>query len=94
VYAGGVERKIFWITFTILGLAADFVLPLWCDHPQLLLELVGGLSQRLVLANAATRRFYLVVSSGCRAVFRRRHRCFCRGIRRHHRHGLLWDALR
>ena len=29
VYAGGVERKIFWITFTILGLAADFVLPLW-----------------------------------------------------------------
>jgi hypothetical protein len=24
-----VERKIFWITFTILGLAADFVLPLW-----------------------------------------------------------------
>jgi hypothetical protein len=24
-----VERKIFWITFTILGLAADFVLPMW-----------------------------------------------------------------
>jgi hypothetical protein len=23
------ERKIFWITFTILGLAADFVLPIW-----------------------------------------------------------------
>lgn len=64
-----------------------------CDHPHLLLELVGGLSQRLVLVSAATRRFYLVVSSGCRAVFRRRHRCFCRGIRRHHRHGLLWDAL-
>jgi len=24
-----VERKIFWIVFTILGLLADFVLPLW-----------------------------------------------------------------
>ena len=23
------ERKIFWLTFTILGLAADFFLPLW-----------------------------------------------------------------
>ncbi len=23
------ERKIFWITFTVLGLAADFVLPIW-----------------------------------------------------------------
>ncbi len=23
------ERKIFWITFTILGLVADMVLPLW-----------------------------------------------------------------
>jgi hypothetical protein len=23
------ERKIFWISFTALGLAADFVLPLW-----------------------------------------------------------------
>jgi hypothetical protein len=23
------ERKIFWTTFAILGLAADFVLPLW-----------------------------------------------------------------
>jgi hypothetical protein len=23
------ERKIFWTTFTILGLAADFFLPLW-----------------------------------------------------------------
>jgi hypothetical protein len=23
------ERKIFWITFTILGTAADFVLPIW-----------------------------------------------------------------
>ncbi len=23
------ERKIFWIVFTILGLLADFVLPLW-----------------------------------------------------------------
>jgi hypothetical protein len=23
------ERKIFWLTFTVLGLAADFVLPLW-----------------------------------------------------------------
>ena len=24
-----VERKIFWITFALLGLVADFVLPLW-----------------------------------------------------------------
>ena len=23
------ERKIFWLTFTILGLIADFFLPLW-----------------------------------------------------------------
>jgi hypothetical protein len=23
------EKKIFWITFTVLGLAADFILPLW-----------------------------------------------------------------
>ncbi len=23
------ERKIFWISFTVLGLLADFVLPLW-----------------------------------------------------------------
>jgi hypothetical protein len=23
------ERKIFWLTFTILTLAADFVLPMW-----------------------------------------------------------------
>lgn len=23
------ERKIFWLTFTILGLAADIVLPVW-----------------------------------------------------------------
>jgi hypothetical protein len=23
------ERKIFWTTFTILGLMADFILPLW-----------------------------------------------------------------
>jgi hypothetical protein len=24
-----VERRIFWLTFTVLGLVADFVLPLW-----------------------------------------------------------------
>lgn len=24
-----VERKIFWLTFTVLGLGADVVLPLW-----------------------------------------------------------------
>jgi hypothetical protein len=24
-----VERKIFWIVFTLLGLLADFILPLW-----------------------------------------------------------------
>ena len=23
------ERKIFWMTFTVLGLLADFMLPLW-----------------------------------------------------------------
>jgi hypothetical protein len=23
------ERKIFWISFTVLGLAADLILPLW-----------------------------------------------------------------
>jgi hypothetical protein len=23
------QRKIFWTTFTILGLAADFALPIW-----------------------------------------------------------------
>jgi len=23
------ERKIFWISFTVLGLFADFLLPLW-----------------------------------------------------------------
>jgi hypothetical protein len=23
------ERKIFWMVFTVLGLAADFMLPLW-----------------------------------------------------------------
>jgi hypothetical protein len=23
------ERKIFWMTFTVLGLLADFLLPLW-----------------------------------------------------------------
>jgi len=23
------ERKIFWLVFTVLGLAADFLLPLW-----------------------------------------------------------------
>ncbi len=28
-YNPDMERKIFWISFTVLGLAADFVLPLW-----------------------------------------------------------------
>jgi hypothetical protein len=23
------ERKMFWLTFSVLGLAADFVLPMW-----------------------------------------------------------------
>ncbi|MFZ0139044.1 MAG: hypothetical protein WAK89_18405 [Candidatus Sulfotelmatobacter sp.] len=23
------EKKVFWITFTVLGLLADFVLPIW-----------------------------------------------------------------
>jgi hypothetical protein len=26
---GHMERKIFWLTFTILDLTADFILPLW-----------------------------------------------------------------
>jgi hypothetical protein len=25
----GMEKKIFWISFTILGLVADFTLPIW-----------------------------------------------------------------
>jgi hypothetical protein len=25
----GMERKIFWMIFTVLGLAADFLLPIW-----------------------------------------------------------------
>jgi len=25
----GMERKIFWASFTVLGLLADFVLPIW-----------------------------------------------------------------
>jgi hypothetical protein len=29
VYRTIMERKIFWLTFTALGLLADFVLPLW-----------------------------------------------------------------
>jgi hypothetical protein len=28
-YNGCVERKIFWIVFVVLGLLADFVLPIW-----------------------------------------------------------------
>jgi hypothetical protein len=28
-YNAFMERKIFWISFTVLGLAADFILPLW-----------------------------------------------------------------
>lgn len=28
-YNSRVERKVFWITFTALGLLADFTLPLW-----------------------------------------------------------------
>ena len=28
-YNPDMERKIFWISFTVLGLFADFVLPLW-----------------------------------------------------------------
>jgi hypothetical protein len=26
---GAVERKIFWLTFAVLGVAADVVLPVW-----------------------------------------------------------------
>ena len=28
-YNRSMERKIFWMVFTVLGLAADFLLPLW-----------------------------------------------------------------
>lgn len=28
-YNGCMERKIFWMTFTALGLLADFLLPIW-----------------------------------------------------------------
>jgi hypothetical protein len=28
-YNPNMERKIFWFSFTVLGLLADFVLPLW-----------------------------------------------------------------
>ena len=28
-YNHSMERKIFWMTFTVLGLLADFLLPLW-----------------------------------------------------------------
>ena len=28
-YNPDMERKIFWISFTVLGLLADFLLPLW-----------------------------------------------------------------
>jgi hypothetical protein len=28
-YNQGMERKVFWIVFTVLGLIADFVLPIW-----------------------------------------------------------------
>jgi hypothetical protein len=45
------ERKIFWISLTVLGLVADFVLPLWwalgATIPIVFL-LVDGVSQRLV----------------------------------------------
>jgi uncharacterized membrane protein len=28
-YNNFMERKIFWMVFTVLGLVADFVLPIW-----------------------------------------------------------------
>ena len=47
------EKKIFWISFTMFGLAADFVLPhlvgAGSDDSDRLRELVDRLSQRLVL---------------------------------------------
>ena len=61
----------------------------WRNHPDLLRELVGGLSERLVLANAATP--LLRFNSGCRVACRRR---FCRGIHRRQLPGLLSDELR
>jgi hypothetical protein len=42
-----VERKIFWVTFMLLSLVADLLLPLWwalgATIPICLAELVGGL---------------------------------------------------
>ena len=29
VYNSDMQRKIFWVAFTVLGLLADFLLPLW-----------------------------------------------------------------
>ncbi|MGA7916967.1 MAG: hypothetical protein WCA00_17155 [Candidatus Acidiferrales bacterium] len=29
IYNGSMQKKIFWTAFTILGLVADMVLPLW-----------------------------------------------------------------
>ena len=28
------EKKVFWITFTVLGLLADFLLPIWWAWPR------------------------------------------------------------
>jgi hypothetical protein len=43
------ERKIFWISFTVLGLAADFALVgSGRDHSHRVHLVVGGLPQRLV----------------------------------------------
>ena len=50
------ERKIFWMVFTGLGLVADFVLPLWwglgSHGPSPLYRMVGRLPQRVVLNSA------------------------------------------
>lgn len=46
-YTWAMERKIFWLVFAILGLIADYFLPLWwalgATIPIGILKLVGGL---------------------------------------------------
>ena len=43
------EKKIFWISFTILGLVADFTCPIWWavagNHPGCICQLVDRVSQ-------------------------------------------------
>ena len=46
------ERKIFWVVFTVLGIAADFMLPIWwalgATIPIVVHLVVGRLPQWMV----------------------------------------------